>query len=57
MRAGLLRADGRELVFAHALIREAVLRSLLAEAQRALLHARAGDWFDGRDPILRAWHL
>ena len=56
LRAGLLRADGRELVFAHALIREAVLRSLLAEAQRAL-HARAADWFDGRDPILRASHL
>ena len=36
LRAGLLRADGRELVFAHALIREAVLRSLLAEAHRAL---------------------
>ena len=49
LRAGLLRADGRELVFGHALIREAVLRSLLAEAQRAL-HARAAEWFDGRDP-------
>ncbi|MBV9982369.1 adenylate/guanylate cyclase domain-containing protein [Bradyrhizobium sp.] len=56
LRAGLLRADGRELVFAHALIREAVLRSLLAEVQRAL-HARAADRFDGRDPILRASHL
>ncbi|HTO65619.1 MAG TPA: adenylate/guanylate cyclase domain-containing protein [Bradyrhizobium sp.] len=56
LRAGLLRTDGRELVFAHALIREAVLRSLLAEALRAL-HARAADWFDGRDPILRASHL
>ncbi|MBN9488689.1 MAG: AAA family ATPase [Alphaproteobacteria bacterium] len=56
LRAGLLRADGPELIFAHALIREAVLRSLLAEAQRAL-HARAADWFDGRDPILRASHL
>jgi hypothetical protein len=56
LRAGLLRADGRELVFAHALIREAVLRSLLAEAHRAL-HARAAEWFDGRDPILRASHL
>ena len=56
LRAGLVRADGREFVFAHALIREAVLRSLLAEAQRAL-HVRAADWFDGRDPILRASHL
>jgi hypothetical protein len=27
-----------------------------AAAQRAL-HARAADWFDGRDPILRASHL
>lgn len=32
LRAGLLRADGPELVFAHALIREAVLRSLLLAA-------------------------
>ncbi len=56
LRAGLLRVERLELVFAHALIREAVLRSLLAEAQRAL-HARAADWFNGRDPTLHASHL
>jgi tetratricopeptide (TPR) repeat protein len=56
LQAGLLRADGAELVFAHALIREAVQRSLLGEAQRTL-HARAADWFAGRDPILCAVHL
>ncbi len=56
LRAGLLCVERLELVFAHALIREAVLRSLLAEAQRAL-HARAADWFNGRDPTLHASHL
>ena len=56
LRTGLLRIDGAELIFAHALIREAILRSLLAEARRAL-HARAADWFNGRDPMLRASHL
>ena len=56
LRTGLLRIDGTEFVFAHALIREAVLRSLLAEARRGL-HARAADWFNGRDPMLRASHL
>jgi class 3 adenylate cyclase/tetratricopeptide (TPR) repeat protein len=56
LRTGLLRVDGMELVFAHALIREAVLRSVLVEGQRTL-HARAAEWFVGRDPILRASHL
>jgi class 3 adenylate cyclase/tetratricopeptide (TPR) repeat protein len=56
LHAGLLRVDGAELVFGHALIREAVQRSLLGEAQRAL-HSRAADWFTGRDPILCAVHL
>jgi tetratricopeptide (TPR) repeat protein len=56
LRTGLLRVDGMELVFAHALIREAVLRSVLVERQRTF-HARAAEWFEGRDPILRASHL
>jgi class 3 adenylate cyclase/tetratricopeptide (TPR) repeat protein len=56
LQAGLLRIDGMELIFAHALIREAVQRSLLAEALRAL-HSRAAEWFAGRDPILHASHL
>ncbi len=56
LQAGLLRADGVELVFAHALICEAVQRSLLAQPRR-VLHGRAAAWFAGRDPILRALHL
>ena len=56
LRAGLLRMDQPELAFAHALIREAVLRSLLGEARKRL-HALAADWFEGREPTLRALHL
>jgi tetratricopeptide (TPR) repeat protein len=56
LQAGLLRVDATELVFAHALIREAVQRSLLVEAQR-LLHSRAAAWFAERDPLLWALHL
>jgi class 3 adenylate cyclase/tetratricopeptide (TPR) repeat protein len=56
LRTGLLRMDKVELSFAHALIREAVLRSLLADPRKKL-HALAADWFEGRDPTLRALHL
>jgi class 3 adenylate cyclase len=56
VRTGLLRMDQRELTFAHALIREAVLRSLLADARKKL-HTLAADWFERREPTLRALHL
>jgi hypothetical protein len=44
------------LIFAHALIRDAVQRSLLAETQRTL-HSRAAEWFAERDSLLHAVHL
>lgn len=56
LRAGLLRADGEELQFAHGLLQESIYRSLLADTRRKL-HGAAAAWFDGRDPLLRANHL
>ncbi len=56
LRAGLLRAEGPHYVFAHALIREGIYRSLL-RARRSELHVRAADWHARRDPLLRAEHL
>jgi class 3 adenylate cyclase/tetratricopeptide (TPR) repeat protein len=47
---------GHELVFSHALIRDAAYASLLHSARREL-HARAAAWYAGRDPVLRAEHL
>ncbi len=54
--AGLLDVDGGEVVFVHALMREAVYDSLL-KSRRRELHARAGAWYAGREPVLRAGHL
>ena len=48
--------SGDELVFSHALIRDAVYASLLHSARREL-HAHAADWYAGRDQVLRAEHL
>ena len=56
LRAGLLRTEGGSYVFAHALIREGIYRSLL-RARRNELHARAAEWLAGRDLPLRAEHL
>jgi len=53
---GLLRIDGNEGIFAHALVHEGAYESL-PRAQRRELHARAAHWFNGRDAILRAEHL
>ena len=54
----LVRATGvdGQLVFAHALIRDAAYASLLHSAKRAL-HRRAADWYATRDAVLRAGHL
>ena len=54
--AGLLTVEGGEIAFAHALMREAVYGSLL-KSRRRELHARAADWYAGRDAGLRAGHL
>ncbi|MEO8487465.1 MAG: adenylate/guanylate cyclase domain-containing protein [Betaproteobacteria bacterium] len=53
---GLVHPDGDELVFSHALIRDAAYASLLHSARREL-HARAAEWYAPRDTVLRAEHL
>ncbi|HVF62672.1 MAG TPA: adenylate/guanylate cyclase domain-containing protein [Casimicrobiaceae bacterium] len=52
----LVRPDGEDFLFDHALVQEAVYFSLLGARQRAL-HARAAAWFAGRDHVLSAQHL
>lgn len=52
----LIRPDGSEFSFTHALVRDGVYASLLGEAKPAL-HGRAATWFDGHDPALHAQHL
>lgn len=56
LRAGLLRTEGAGFVFAHALIREGIYRSLL-RPRRAELHKAAAQFHGARDPVLRAEHL
>ncbi len=52
----LVRPEGDEFLFAHALIRDGVYASL-TRARRAELHRAAADWYGERDPALRAEHL
>ena len=52
----LVRQEGEDYLFAHALVREGVYSSLLKE-KRQELHCSAADWFAGRDPTLHAEHL
>jgi class 3 adenylate cyclase/tetratricopeptide (TPR) repeat protein len=52
----LVRPQGEALLFAHALIRDAVYDTLL-KSRRRELHRRAADWFADRDPVLHAEHL
>lgn len=52
----LVRPEGDEFLFAHALIRDGVYASL-TRARRAELHRAAADWYGGREPVLRAEHL
>jgi predicted ATPase len=49
----LVRPEGDDYLFAHALIQEGVYSSLL-KATRWELHVRAADWFSEHDAILRA---
>ncbi len=51
----LVRADGSEFMFCHALIRDGAYESLLHKRRR-LLHARAAEWFESRDLVLAAEH-
>jgi class 3 adenylate cyclase/tetratricopeptide (TPR) repeat protein len=52
----LVRADGSELMFCHALIRDGAYASLLHKRRRGL-HARAAEWFAPRDLVLAAEHF
>ncbi|WP_293850075.1 tetratricopeptide repeat protein, partial [Steroidobacter sp.] len=52
----LVRSDGVELEFAHALFRDAIYESTL-KSQRRNLHRVAADWFASRDLSLHAEHL
>ena len=52
----LVRPEGPDLLFAHALVQEAVYASLL-RARAAALHRRAAGWFADHDPVLHARHL
>ncbi len=52
----LVRPDGDDYLFAHALVREGVYSSLLT-SRRAELHRSAAAWYEGTDPILCAEHL
>jgi DNA-binding SARP family transcriptional activator len=53
---GLVRDEGDELAFAHALIQEATYGSLL-RSRRLALHTAAARWYSNRDAVLRARHL
>jgi class 3 adenylate cyclase/predicted ATPase len=52
----LMRPEGPDYLFAHALIQEGAYASLL-NRNRSELHRRAAEWFVGQDPILYAEHL
>jgi len=56
LRCRLVRREGPDYLFAHALIREGIYGALL-RADRAELHRRAAAWFAGRDLPLHAEHL
>jgi len=54
--ADLVRPEGGDYVFAHALIHEGVYSSLL-NARKREFHRSAAQWFGEQEPILRAEHL
>jgi class 3 adenylate cyclase/tetratricopeptide (TPR) repeat protein len=56
LRHQMIRPDGAEFLFAHALVRDGIYSSLTHERRRAL-HRAAADWYLPRDLVLRAEHL
>ena len=54
--ADLIRPDGSDFLFAHALIQEAVYSSTL-KSRRRELHQSAAKWFGDAEPVLYAEHL
>lgn len=53
---GMMRSEGHDLEFAHALFREAVYQSMV-RSERRELHALAAEWFHDRELLLYADHL
>jgi class 3 adenylate cyclase/tetratricopeptide (TPR) repeat protein len=51
----LVRRDGAEFLFCHALIRDGAYASML-NSRRRTLHSRAASWLQSRDPTLAAEH-
>lgn len=51
----LLRRNGADYQFCHALIRDGAYESVL-KSRRRELHARAGEWYASRDLVLAAGH-
>jgi tetratricopeptide (TPR) repeat protein len=56
LRRHLIRHDGEQLMFDHALIRDGVYASMLRSRCQEL-HKRAAAWFADTDPVLHAEHL
>ena len=56
LAGSLVRPDGEEFLFAHALIRDGIYASL-TRTRRAELHRAAASWYGERDPTLHAEHL
>ncbi len=56
LMAALVRPDGEDFLFAHAVIRDGIYASL-TRARRAELHRAASAWYGDRDPTLTALHL
>lgn len=56
VRHQLIQEQGEDFLFAHALVRDGVYRSLL-RSRRNELHLAAADWFSNSDLPLRAEHL
>jgi tetratricopeptide (TPR) repeat protein len=54
--ADLVRPDGPDFLFSHALIQEAVYASTL-KSRRRELHRAAAKWFGEREAVLQAEHL
>jgi class 3 adenylate cyclase/tetratricopeptide (TPR) repeat protein len=52
----LVRPEGEDYLFSHALIRDGVYQSIVAD-RRKKLHQAAAHWFADRDLRLYAWHL
>ena len=51
----LVRPEGSDYLFAHALIQEGVY-SFLLQTRKHELHRRAANWFADHDPLLFAEH-